>query len=46
MANIIINNIPEDEDYAEACRWVAKAIDNGETNGILGWSSIDWYIEK
>lgn len=44
MATIIIN-VTDVEDAAEACREVAQQIENGSTNGIIGWSCDTWEID-
>lgn len=38
-------NIESQKDAANACREVAKAIDEGYTNGIVGWSGKTWAIK-
>ena len=44
MATIIIN-VTDAEDAANACREVAEAIEQGYTNGLIGWSADTWEIE-
>jgi hypothetical protein len=45
MAAIIIN-VDDPDDYAEACRVVARQIEEGYTNGLIGWSANSWSIEE
>lgn len=43
---IIIENIdPSDGSLEEALREVANKIEEGYTNGIIGYSNANWYIE-
>ena len=44
MARIIID-VAETTIYADACRYVADQLDMGNTNGILGYSSDEFWIE-
>lgn len=45
MATITIN-VEDIKDAAEACREVAKLIEEGYTNGFIGWSADTWVIEE
>lgn len=44
MATIIIN-VTDVEDAADACREVAEQIEQGNTNGLIGWSADSWEID-
>ncbi len=33
------------DEIADALRGIAESIEEGYTSGIVGWSSINWYIE-
>ena len=44
MATIVIN-VTNREDAADACREVANLIEQGYTNGLIGWSADSWEID-
>lgn len=44
MERIIIE-CSDIDDAAYCCQYVAKKISEGYTNGIIEWSSDEWYIE-
>lgn len=43
---IVIEGIDEEDGLAEALREVAEKIEQGYTNGIVGYSSASWRIEE
>ncbi len=45
MAQIVIE-IEEIEDAANACREVANLIEQGYTNGMIGYSGDTWSLEE
>lgn len=45
MARIIIE-VSDGSLYAEACRYVADQLDMGNTNGIIGMSEDEFWIEE
>lgn len=46
MKKVVIENIDEEDGIAEALREVAEKIEEGYTNGVVGWSGATWYIEE
>lgn len=53
MARIVVNmpnafndDVYDKHDAAEALREIADRIDEGYTNGIVGWSDDTWSIEE
>jgi len=45
MAQIVIE-VSDIDNAADACREVAEQIENGYTNGLVGWSADSWSIEQ